>query len=130
MSVGVVWGLTLVLGVLNAFDNPARRGLVIELVDPEDISNATALNTAVMTGSRIFGPALAAVLVESVGTSWCFLLNGVSFAAVLVSLFSLRVDELRPSPLLPARRASGPGGAVVHRPPPAAARAQSSCSRS
>ncbi len=115
----MVWGLTLVLGVLNAFDNPARRGLVIELVDPEDISNATALNTAVMTGSRIFGPALAAVMVESVGTSWCFLLNGVSFAAVLVSLFSLRVDELRPSPLLRARRASGARGAVVHRPPPA-----------
>jgi MFS family permease len=99
VSVGMVWGLTIVLGVLNAFDNPARRGLVIELVDPDDISNATALNTAVMTGSRIFGPALAAVMVESVGTSWCFLLNGVSFAAVLVSLFSLRVDELRPSPL-------------------------------
>ena len=94
-----MWGLTLVLGLLNAFDNPARRGLVIELVDPEDISNATALNTAVMTGSRIFGPALAAVMVESVGTAWCFLLNGVSFAAVLVSLCSLRVDELRPSPL-------------------------------
>jgi MFS family permease len=99
-SVGLVWSLTVVLGVLNAFDNPARRGLVIELVDPEDISNATALNTAVMTGSRIFGPALAAVMVGSVGTSWCFLLNGVSFAAVLLSLFGLRVDELRPSPLL------------------------------
>ena len=99
VSVGMVWGLTLVLGVLNVFDNPARRGLVLELVDPEDISNATALNTAVMTGSRIFGPALAAVMVESVGTAWCFLLNGASFAAVLVSLFSLRVDELRPSPL-------------------------------
>jgi MFS family permease len=97
-SVGVVWSLTLVLGVLNAFDNPARRGLVIELVEPEDISNATSLNTAVMTGARVFGPALAAVLVETVGTAWCFLLNGASFAAVLVSLFVLRVDELHPSP--------------------------------
>jgi MFS family permease len=99
VNVGVVWALTVVLGVLNAFDNPARRGLVIELVEPEDISNATALNTAVMTGSRIFGPALAAVMVDTVGTAWCFLLNGVSFAAVLVSLFALHVDELHPSPL-------------------------------
>ncbi len=97
-SVGVVWTLTLVLGVLNAFDNPARRGLVIELVEPEDISNATSLNTAVMTGARVFGPALAALLVETVGTAWCFLLNGASFAAVLVSLFVLRVAELHPSP--------------------------------
>jgi MFS family permease len=99
VNVGVVWALTLVLGVLNAFENPARRGLVIELVDPEDISNATALNTAVMTGSRIFGPALAAVLVPAVGTSYCFLLNGASFAAVIVSLTALRVDELRSSQL-------------------------------
>ena len=59
-SVPVVWSLTLVLGVLNAFDNPARRGLVTELVEPHDIPNATSLNTAVMTGSRIFGPALGA----------------------------------------------------------------------
>ena len=59
-NVPVVWALTLVLGVLNAFENPARRGLVTELVEPHDITNATSLNTAVMTGSRIFGPALAA----------------------------------------------------------------------
>jgi MFS family permease len=100
INVGVVWALTLVLGVLNAFDNPARRGLVIELVETEDISNATALNTAVMTSARIVGPALAALLVETVGTGWCFLLNGASFTAVLVSLFALRVDELHPSPRL------------------------------
>jgi MFS family permease len=100
INVGVVWALTLVLGVLNAFDNPARRGLVIELVETEDISNATALNTAVMTSARIVGPALAALLVETIGTGWCFLLNGASFAAVLVSLFALRIDELHPSPRL------------------------------
>src|SRR5262245_54325287 len=117
VNVGVVWALTLVLGVLNAFDNPARRGLVIELVEAEDISNATALNTAVMTSARIVGPALAALLVETIGTGWCFLLNGASFAAVLVSLFALRVDELHPSPRLarggrPVREALG---FVLHR---------------
>jgi len=100
-SVGVIWGLTLLLGVLNAFENPARRGLVTELVEPQDISNAVALNTAVMTGSRIFGPALGAFLVELIGSGWCFVLNGVSFAAVLVSLFLLRRDQLHSPPLAP-----------------------------
>lgn len=100
-TVPVVWSLTLVVGVLGAFENPARRGLVTELVEPADISNATSLNTAVMTGSRIFGPALAAALVDSVGTAWCFLLNGFSFVAVLASLISLRPEELHRPPRRP-----------------------------
>ena len=100
-TVGVVWSLTLALGILNAFENPARRGLVTELVEPQDIANATSLNTAVMTGSRIFGPALAAVMVDTVGTAWCFLLNGVSFLAVLGSLLALRRSELHAPPLRP-----------------------------
>ena len=69
----VVWTLTLIVGVLGAFENPARRGLVTELVEPADISNATSLNTAVMTGSRIFGPALAAFLIDSMGYTFGFL---------------------------------------------------------
>ena len=100
-SVHVVWALTLVLGVLNAFDNPARRGLVTELVEPHDIPNASSLNTAVMTGSRIFGPALGAVLVDTVGTAWCFLINGISYAAVLLSLFTIRRHEMHPAPRAP-----------------------------
>jgi len=92
----VVYALSLVLGVVNAFDNPARRGLVTELVPTVDISNATSLNTAVMTGSRIFGPALAAVLVASIGTAWCFVLNGVTFFAVIFSLSAIRRNEMHP----------------------------------
>ncbi len=101
MSVPVVYVLALVLGVVNAFDNPARRGLVVELVAEADISNAMSLNTAVMTGSRIFGPALAAALVGPLGTAWCFMLNGVSFVAVLASLAAIDVRELRVSPKAP-----------------------------
>ena len=100
-SVPVVWGLTLVLGLLNVFDNPARRGLVTELVEPHDIPNATSLNTAVMTSSRIFGPALGAVMVDTVGAARCFLINGISFTAVLLSLFTLRRDEMYPAPRAP-----------------------------
>jgi MFS family permease len=97
-SVGVIYALSLVLGFANAFDNPARRGLVTELVDPADISNAMGLNTAVMTGSRIFGPALAAALVSPLGTAWCFMMNGISFVAVLGSLVLIDRSKLHSPP--------------------------------
>lgn len=93
----VVYALSLVLGVVNAFDNPARRGLVTELVPTIDIPNATSLNTAVMTGSRIFGPALAGVLVSTIGTGWCFILNGLTFFAIIFSLVAIRRDEMFPA---------------------------------
>lgn len=97
VSLPVVYGMSLVLGMVNAFDNPARRGLVTELVPTEDIPNATSLNTAVMTGSRIFGPALAAVLVSTIGTGWCFLANGFTFLAIIVSLVAIRPAEMFPT---------------------------------
>ncbi|MDA3024953.1 MAG: MFS transporter, partial [Actinomycetota bacterium] len=62
VNVGAIYVLSFILGVAGALDNPARRGLVVELVPSADISNAMSLNTAVMTGSRVFGPALAAAL--------------------------------------------------------------------
>ena len=68
INLPLVYVMSLVLGVANAFDNPARRSLVTELVPPEEITNATSLNTAVMTSSRVVGPALGAVLVGVVGT--------------------------------------------------------------
>jgi len=97
----VVYALSLVLGVANAIDNPARRGLVTELVEPHEISNAMSLNTTVMTGSRIVGPALAAALINPLGTSWLFFANAVSYLAVLVSLFALRRDEMLPKVTAP-----------------------------
>lgn len=101
-SLALLYGLSLVLGVLSALDNPARRGFVIELVEPEDITNVVALNTAVMTGSRVVGPALAALLRSLVGggdaLGWLFLLNGVSFTAILWSLTAIDRGSLRPAP--------------------------------
>lgn len=93
LNLPVIYGSSLVLGVLGAFDNPARRGLVIELVDPAHMSTAMALNTAVMTGSRMFGPMIAAFLVRSHDPAWAFLLNGFTFLVLVVAL--LRVDETR-----------------------------------
>ena len=101
VSVPVVYALTFSLGIIGAIDNPARRGLVTELVDTQDMTNALSLNTAVMTGSRIFGPALAAALVGPLGTGWLFVANGVSFAAMLVGVLGLRTEEMFSPPKAP-----------------------------
>jgi MFS family permease len=102
----VVYLSSVVLGIANAFDNPARRGLVTELVEPHEISNALALNTSVMTGSRIFGPALAAALVGPLGTGWLFVLNGLSFGAIIWSLAAL--DRTTMHSPVPAPRGGTP----------------------
>jgi MFS family permease len=94
VNLPMLYSLSLVLGVINAFDNPARRGFVIELVEPSEISNAVSLNTAVMTGSRIVGPALAAFLKGPLGAGSLFILNGVSFIAILWPLVAIDTSTL------------------------------------
>lgn len=96
----VVYVLTGVLGVIAAFDNPARRGFVTELVPPDGIANAVSLNTAVMTGSRIFGPAITAVLIGPIGTGWLFGINALSSVAIIASLLVIDRSELYPAPRL------------------------------
>ena len=78
-----IYALTLVLGIISALDNPARRGFVTELVPEDQITNVVSLNTAVMTGSRIFGPAITAMLVGTTDTSVLFTVNAVSFVAII-----------------------------------------------
>lgn len=101
VNVPTVYLLTFSLGVIGAIDNPARRALVTELVDERDMTNALSLNTAVMTGSRIFGPALAASLVGPLGTGWLFVANGVSYAAMIAGVLGLRKHEMRVAPRAP-----------------------------
>ena len=108
MDATPVWALGAVAlagGVATAFDNPARRSFVVEMVPEELVQNAVSLNTAMMTGSRIFGPALAGLLVVSVGYPWLFLIDGLSYTAVLAGLLAMRTSELRPAP--PAIRGKG-----------------------
>ncbi|MEN9646822.1 MAG: hypothetical protein RL238_3491 [Actinomycetota bacterium] len=102
----VLYALSLLLGIVGAFDNPARRGFVIELVEPHEISNAVSLNTAVMTGSRIVGPALAAFLKGPLGAGWLFMLNGISFLAILWPLLAIDRSKLNRS--VPAKRGGTP----------------------
>jgi len=98
ISIPLVYTASLVLGIVSAIDNPARRGLVTELVEPHEIGNAMSLNTSVMTGSRVFGPALAAMLISPLGTGWLFMLNGLSFFGIIGSLFMIKKSEMYSSP--------------------------------
>jgi MFS family permease len=88
-------------GLATAFDNPARRSFVVEMVPEDQITNAVSLNSALMTGSRIIGPALGGLLVATVGFGWAFLLDGVSYLAVLAGLHMIDPSKVRPAPVTP-----------------------------
>ena len=92
-----VYVIALVQGCITAFDAPARHTFVAELVGETDLSNAVALNSTSFNAARMIGPAIAGVLIASVGTGWVFLINAVSFVAVLCSLGFLRVGEFHQS---------------------------------
>jgi MFS family permease len=92
-----IYAVAFVGGITVAFDNPARRAFVVEMVPEGDINNAVALNSALMTSSRVIGPLLAGVLVTTVGFGWAFLGDGLSYIAVIVALLAMRPAELRPA---------------------------------
>lgn len=100
-----IYAVALVGGVLTAFDNPTRRSFVVEMVPRSHINNAVSLNSALMTGSRVVGPAVAGLLVMTVGYGWTFVLDGLSYVAVLVGLVMMRIEELHPAPVV--ERAKG-----------------------
>ena len=87
----------LLSGCVTAFDGPARQVFVSDLVDDADLPNAVALNSTSFNAARMVGPALAGVTIAALGTGWAFLVNGVSFLAVLLSLRLLRTTDLRGS---------------------------------
>src|SRR5271165_5646204 len=79
------------LGLVNAFDIPARQAFLIDMVGREDLMNAIALNSSMFNGARILGPAIAGILVAWVGEGWCFFVNAVSYIAVIVGLLLMRI---------------------------------------
>jgi len=96
-----IYAVALAGGVATAFDNPARRSFVVEMVPPEDVQNAVSMNSALMTGARVVGPALAGLLVATVGYGWCFTLDGLSYLAVIAGLWKMNPAELRQPPVTP-----------------------------
>jgi len=103
-----VYIFAFLLGCASAFDSPARQTFVAELVDERHLPNAVGLNSTSFNAARMIGPAVAGGLIAAIGTGWVFLINALSFLAVLGSLTLLRVDQLRRNP----RAARAPGSLV------------------
>jgi MFS family permease len=97
--------LAVLLGLNNAFENPARQSFMIELVGPEHLRNAVSLNSVLVNVARSIGPAVAGILIATAGDGVCFLANAASFVAVVFSLTTMDAKALSPSP--PAPRARG-----------------------
>ncbi|WP_419818090.1 MFS transporter [Glaciibacter flavus] len=96
-----VYGFALALGITNAFDAPARQTFVSDVVAGKDASNAIALNAASFNMARLIGPAVAGGLIVLVGSGWVFLINALTFVAMIGALLALRTGELahRPRPV-------------------------------
>ena len=101
-----VYAFALGLGCVTAFDAPARQAFVSDLVSDDALANAVALNSASFNAARMIGPAVAGVLIAAVGEGWLFVVNAGSYAAVLVSLWFLRVHELHAEALPERTRGS------------------------
>jgi MFS family permease len=96
--------LAVLFGIFSAVDNPARQAFVQEMVGRDLVRDAVTLNTTTVNVARVIGPAIAAVLVGTVGIGWCFVVNAVSFGFVIVSLLSLNTRRLYPVPPVPRGR--------------------------
>ncbi len=100
-----VYVLAFLLGLNNCFESPARQAFVLEMVGPKDLRNAVSLNSVLVNSARAVGPAVAGIIIATGGLGLCFLLNAVSFVAVVISLVRLDVSGLQRSQ--PTARARG-----------------------
>ncbi len=87
-----IFVLAALLGVVNAFDIPGRQSFLVDMVGKEDLMNAIALNSSMFNGARVIGPAVAGILVARIGEGWCFAANAISYVAVIIGLFMMRVQ--------------------------------------
>ena len=105
-TVSIVMVMAFLVGSIAAFDGPARQAFVSEMVDVEDLPNAVALNTASFNLGRVFGPAVAGLLIAAVGSGWVFIVNTVGYLAVLFALSRIRSADLA----VPVRPSADAGG--------------------
>ncbi len=99
----MVWALVFVRGTINSIDYPARQSFAIEMVGPDRLVNAVSLNSVIIHSARILGPAAAGVMIATVGVEPCFLLNALSFAAMVVALRAMRPEDLGSAPIADRR---------------------------
>jgi MFS family permease len=107
MGAVTVWeigALAVLLGLNNAFENPARQSFMLELVGPEHLRNAVSLNSVMVNVARSVGPAVAGILIATAGDGVCFLVNAASFVAVVASLTTMNSRALNPTPPTPRQR--------------------------
>ncbi|WP_020472007.1 MFS transporter [Zavarzinella formosa] len=99
-TVWLVAGLSVFQGIINSFDMPARQSLLVEMVTRrEDLPNAIALNSSLVNGSRLVGPALAGIVIAAVGEAWCFVVDAVSYVAVMAALLAMRLPKKERAPV-------------------------------
>jgi MFS family permease len=91
-----IYAIAVLIGCALVFDAPSRQNLTFQMVGRDELPNAIALNSSLFNTARIFGPALAGVLIAAFGTGWCFAINTLSYVAVLGGLLAMRVSELYP----------------------------------
>jgi MFS family permease len=92
ITLGEIIALTALQGLINAFDMPARQSFLVQMVDDRnDLSNAIAINSSMVNGARLIGPAIAGLVIAAVGEGWCFLIDGVSYFAVIASLLAMQI---------------------------------------
>jgi MFS family permease len=105
VSLWLIMIIAFVLGIVTAVDNPTRQAFTLEMVGADQVPNAVSLNTLVFTVARVFGPALAGILIATIGIGPCFLINAASFVPVMIALWAMRASELETSE--PVARARG-----------------------
>jgi MFS family permease len=103
-QIWMVYPIVIVRGFINVFDNPARQSFVIEMVGPERIINGVSLNASVIQTGRLVGPALAGLIIATLGLGPCFLLNAATFVFMVLMLLLMRPEELNPAPVAPRGR--------------------------
>jgi MFS family permease len=95
INIWSLMALVLMQGLINAFDMPARQAFVVEMiVDRGDLGNAIALNSSMVNGARLIGPAIGGLIIAAVGEGYCFLIDGLSYIAVVISLLMMTVDRV------------------------------------
>ncbi len=100
-TIGLIALLSFLQGVVNAFDMPARQVFLNDMIErKEDLANAIALNSSLVNGTRLIGPSLAGVLIAVAGTGWCFLVDAISYLAVIASLLAMKIT---PRPARPSQ---------------------------
>jgi MFS family permease len=99
ISLAEIIALTILQGAINAFDTPGRQSFLVRMVgDRNDLSNAIAINASLANGARLIGPAIAGLVIGAVGEGWCFLLDGISYIAVIGSLLLMRIPQVNLPP--------------------------------